>query len=122
MSATDELLAELAASLDGSRSARWRLVDEVREDIRDAVQAERGRGLETAAAEDAVISRFGSPLALAASWNRDHAKRRRAVRRNVALVLVAVATAGALGVTQYASGKSSPPPAPSTTTDARPHH
>jgi hypothetical protein len=105
MTATDRLLSDLAATLDGSRNAR-RLLDEIREDIRDAVQAERSRGLETAAAEDFVITRFGSPLELAASWNRDHAKRRRAARRNVALVLVAAATAGTLGVTQYASGKS----------------
>lgn len=108
VTATDQLLAELAATLDGSRSARQRLLDEIREDIHDSVQAERRRGLETAAAEDVVITRFGSPLALAASWNRDHAKRRRAIHRNVALVLVAAATAATLGITQHASGKSPP--------------
>jgi hypothetical protein len=116
MTATDQLLSELASTLDGSRNAR-RLLDEIREDICDAVQAERRRGLETAAAEDVVITRFGSPLELAASWNRDHAKRRRAVRRNVALVLIAAATAGTLGVTQYASGKS--PPARTSCVDVR---
>jgi hypothetical protein len=136
MTATDQLLSELAATLDGSRSAR-RLLEEIREDIRDAVQAERSRGLETAAAEDFVIIRFGSPLKLATSWNRDHAKRRRAARRNVALVLAAAATAGTLGITQHASGKSPPArtscvdirmsdgchpvrPSPSTVTEARP--
>jgi hypothetical protein len=108
MTATDRLLAALAANLRGSRSARRRLLAEIREDICDAVQAERRSGLDPAAAEDVVVARFGSPLALAARWNSDHLERRGAVRRNVALVLIVAAAASALGITQLASGKSPP--------------
>src|SRR5215216_1111243 len=88
MTATDQLLAQLAATLRGSRSARRRLLDELREDLSDAVQTERDSGLDSAAAENLVVARFGSPLALAERWNRDQAGRRVAIRRNVMLVLI----------------------------------
>jgi hypothetical protein len=108
MTASQELLAELAAALRGPRRARRRLLDEIREDLRDAVQAERNTGADAARSEAEVVARFGDATTVARRWNREHARRSVALRRNVVLVLAAAATAATLGVTQHASGKSSP--------------
>jgi hypothetical protein len=104
----EQLLAELAATVRGPRHARRRLLEEIREDLRDAVQAELDDGLDPAAAEDVVVDRFGDASAIAMRWNRDHAERRGALRRNVVLVLAAAVTASALGITQHASGTNPP--------------
>jgi hypothetical protein len=84
------------------------LLDEIREDLTDAVRAELDAGLDSARAEAAVLARFGDVSTVAARWNSDQAKRSVALRRNVALALAAAVAAGALGVAQLASGKSPP--------------
>ena len=108
MTTKDQLLAQLAATLRGPRRARRRLLEEIREDLNDAVQAQLDAGVDAAAAEAVALARFGDASTVATRWNSDHAARSVALRRNVVLVLAAAATAGALGVTQHASGKSSP--------------
>jgi hypothetical protein len=101
----ERLLDELSVTLRGPRRARQRLLDEIGEDLKDAVQAECAAGLGPDAAEALVAARFGSPTAIARLWNRNQALRRRAMQRNMLVLLTALAMAGALAITQYASGK-----------------
>jgi thiamine biosynthesis lipoprotein ApbE len=108
VTASEQLLAQLAATLRGPRRARRRLLEEIREDLSDAVQAELNASVDAVTAEAVVLARFGDASTVAIRWNSEHAKRIVALRRNLVLVLAAAATAGALGVTQHASGKSSP--------------
>jgi hypothetical protein len=108
MTAREHLLDQLAATVRGSQRSRRRLLEEIREDLTDAVQTEMDAGLDAATAEAVVVARFGDATTVATRWNRDAAERSAALRRNVVLVLAAAVTAGALGVTQHASGKSSP--------------
>jgi hypothetical protein len=108
VTAKEQLLAELTETVRGSRRARRRLLEEIREDLRDAVQAELDAGIDAGTAEAVVLARFGDASTVATRWNSDHAERSFALRRNVVVVLTAAATAAALGVTQHASGKSSP--------------
>jgi hypothetical protein len=115
----ERLLDEMAATLRGPRRARQRLLDEVSEDLKDAVEAESAAGLSPDAAEALVAARFGSPTAIAGHWNSDQALRRRTIQRNTLLLVTAMAMAGALGITQYASGKNSPTPIPSQCTQPR---
>jgi hypothetical protein len=102
----------MAATLRGPRRARQRLLDEVTEDLKDAVEAESAAGLSPDAAEALVAARFGNPTAIARHWNSDQALRRRSMQRNALLLMTAMAMAGGLGITQYASGKNSPTPIP----------
>jgi len=117
VTSTDQLLAELAPMLRGPRRARQRLLDEIREDLHDAVAAQRHAGVDASTADKLVATRFGSTHTLAARWNRDRAERSGAVRRNLALVLLAAVTAGALAITQYASGKNPPARPPCARSD-----
>lgn len=71
-------------------------------------------------AEAEVVARFGSADAVAACWNSDQKSRRGAMRRNALVVGLVAAVTTALGVTQYASGKYSPP-SPGTCTPASNH-
>jgi hypothetical protein len=112
MSPQDELIAELNASLRGPRRARNRLLDEIREDLKDAIEAERAAGGSVDSAQAMVAARFGSPAVIADHWNYDQASRQRARRRNTLVLMVAITASGALGITQHASGKSSPTPPP----------
>jgi hypothetical protein len=116
----ERLLDEMAATLRGPRRARQRLLDEIKEDLKDAVEAERAAGLAPDAAEALVAARFGSPTAIASRWNSDQTLRRRAIQRNAVVLMTALAMAGALGITQYASGKNSPAPLPTRCTQPRP--
>lgn len=108
--AKDQLLDELASSLRGPRRARRRLLAEIDEDFEDALRAERAAGLSARSAEAEVLARFGCPDDMAERWNGDQAERRGAIRRNAVLVVLAAVIAGALGVTQYATGTNSPVP------------
>ena len=112
MTPYESLLDELATRLRGPRRARQRLLDEIAEDFKDAVEAERASGLAPGKAEALVAARFGDPTAIASRWNTDQTLRRRAIQRNTLVLMTALATAGALGITQYASGKNSPTPHP----------
>jgi hypothetical protein len=106
----DALLDHLAAALRGPRHTRQRLVAEVAAHLADALAEERAAGCDERAAVEAVLDRFGDVRKTAAAWNRDQARRRSATRRNALLIAVAAVAAGALGVTQYASGKPTPEP------------
>jgi hypothetical protein len=116
MTPSERVLDELASRLRGPRRARLRLLDEIEEDLQDAIAAERVGGLDAYAAEELVASRFGSPTTVARVWNADQASRRRAAHRNTLILMIAVAIAGALGITQHASGKNSPAPTECTPT------
>jgi hypothetical protein len=107
MTPRDELLHELSGTLRGARRARQRLLDEIAEDLEDAIDHERARGMAPDAAEAIVARRFGTPAVVATLWNREQTMRRRAIRRNMLVLMIAVATAGGLGITQHASGKNS---------------
>jgi hypothetical protein len=115
----ESLLDEMAATLRGPRRARQRLLDEIAEDFKDAVEAERAAGLAPGAAESLVVGRFGDPTAIASRWNTDQTLRRRAIQRNTLVLITALVMAGALGITQYASGKNSPTPLPARCTQPR---
>ena len=106
----ERVLDELAETLRGPRRSRQRLLDEISEDFTDAIESERTAGLTAHAAEALVAARFGSPAAIATRWNNDQAERRHAMRRNTLTLVLAIAMGGALGITQYASGKNSPTP------------
>jgi hypothetical protein len=108
--AKERLLDDLAGSLRGPRRARRRLLTEIEEDFEDALRAERAAGLSSPAAEAEVLARFGCPEDVVERWNSDQAERRVAIRRNAVLAALAAAIAGALGVTQYASGRNAPVP------------
>ena len=110
MSELDRLLDELAAALRGPRHARERLLAEVEAHLAEALAEERASGCDDRHAAQAVLERFGDVQDAAADWNRDQARRRSTTRRNALLVAVAAVAAGALGVTQYASGKPKPDP------------
>jgi hypothetical protein len=114
VSELDALLDELATALRGPRQARERLVAEVEAHLREAHAAERAAGRDDEQAARAVAARFGDVRQTAAEWNRHQAKRRSAARRNALVVAVAAVAAGALGITQYASGKPRPTPPPCT--------
>lgn len=115
----ERLLDDMAATLRGPRRARQRLLDEIAEDFKDGVEAESAAGVAPGAAEALVAARFGSPTAIVNRWNSDQALRRRAMQRNTLVLMTTVAMAGALGITQYASGKSSPTPPRTRCTQAR---
>lgn len=108
-SGKERLLAELDRALRGPRRARRRLLSEIDEHLTDAIGAELAQGVDPAAAESRILDRFGNPASVAATWNAHQDARRGAMRRKAVVLAIAVAVAGALGVTQYASGKSSPP-------------
>lgn len=104
----DRFVAELAASLRGPRRRRRRLVDEINAHLDDAVHDEVARGSTPLEAETAVLLRLGSASEIAAPWNDDRLLVRGDRRRKILAVALAVLGAGALGVTQYASGKPKP--------------
>ena len=108
----ERLLDEIAATLRGPRWARQRLLDEIAEDLKDAVAAESAAGLSLDAAEAFVAARFGNPTAIARQWNSGQARRRRSIQRNALVLVTAISMAGGLGITQYASGTNSPTPSP----------
>jgi hypothetical protein len=104
----DRLVGELSTALRGPRRARRRLLAEIDAHLRDAVSAEIARGADEEHAAAEVIERFGDVRQTAARWNGDRADRRGAARRNALVVALAAVAAAALGLTQYASGKTSP--------------
>lgn len=105
MSATDEFMAALAASLRGSRRARNRLLTEIRAHVEDAADAERSTGMNDADTEATILERLGSPQALGQAWSETHAERRRtAHKRCLGVVAASLAGVTLLGVTQHAEG------------------
>jgi hypothetical protein len=108
-SGKEQLLTELARMLGGPRGARRRLLSEIDEHLTDAIGGELAQGVDPVTAESRILDRFGNPASVAATWNAHQDARRGAMRRKAVVLTIAVAGAGALGVTQYASGKSSPP-------------
>ena len=99
---------ELATSLRGPRRARRRLLLEIEHHIADAMRAESAGGAELARAEAEILGRLGSAEAIAGRWNESQLELRGVRRRGYVGLAVAVALAGALGLTQYASGQASP--------------
>jgi hypothetical protein len=112
MSPRRQFLLELATSLRGPRRARRRLLLELEHHLADAVSAEALPGGDLGKAESAAVARLGSPETIAVSWNDGQSELRGARRRGYAALALLVALAGALGLAQYASGKSRPRPAP----------
>jgi hypothetical protein len=110
MTPYERVLHEMAATLRGPRRARQRFLAEIAEDLKDAIEAEKARGMAPDVAEAVVATRFGKPTIVADVWNSDQTVQRRAIRRNMLILMIAIATAGGLAVTQYASGKNSPVP------------
>jgi len=116
----ERVLDDLAATLRGPRGARQRLLDEIAEDLKDAGEAESAAGLSRNAAEALVAARFGNSTEIANQWNSDQAQRRRSIQRNALVLVTAMAMAGGLGITQYASGTNSPTPSPAQCKQPRP--
>lgn len=106
---TEDFLADLAASLRGGRRHRRRLIAEVAAHIDDAVRAELAAGTSLSEAERIVLDRLGGAGVIARRWNTDRSATRGRRRRRLGTLAVAVVGAGALGITQYASGKPQPP-------------
>jgi uncharacterized membrane protein len=98
----DEFLAEVERGLSGGRSTRGRLLAELRAHLEDSVAA----GNPPAEA----IERVGTAEEVVAAWRAHAAARRTENRRRGAVLALAVATTGALGIAQHASGHR--PPAP----------
>jgi uncharacterized membrane protein len=99
----DEYLAQVERGLCGSRSARRRLIAELRAHLEDSLAAghSEAEAIERAGAADEVVK----------AW-RAHALSIRAQnRRRGSVLALAVATTAALGIAQHASGHR-PPPAP----------
>lgn len=105
---TDDFLAEVGASLRGPRRHRKRLVDELAAHIDDAVRAELAANVHIGDAERAVLDRIGNASAIADRWNADRRIVRTRRHRRLAGATFVLVVAGALGVTQYAAGKSQP--------------
>jgi hypothetical protein len=110
MGARKELLEQVGASLRGSGRRRRRLLAELDEHLRDAVSAEQAQGVDEDTAEREVLGRFGNAAEISARWNAHEHKRRVARRRHYAALAFAAVAATGLGITQYASGKTSPTP------------
>jgi hypothetical protein len=108
--ARQELLAQVGTSLRGSRRRRRRLLAELDEHLREAVHAEMARDVDEDVAARDVLQRFGTAAEISARWNADERKRRVARRRHYAALAFAAVAATGLGITQYASGKTSPSP------------
>lgn len=108
---TNRFRRELAAELRGSRSARRRLMEEIDSHLAETV-AERG--------EEEALARLGDAGVIASGWNALQRRKRRRVRRTVALGSVTLACTVALGVTQYASGGSDRPRAHCSTSNSSP--
>ena len=104
MTPYERVLHEMAVTLRGPRRARQRLLDEIAEDLKDAIEAEKAGGVAPDVAEAVVAKRFGEPTSVAYLWNRDQTTQRRAMRRNALILMIAMAIAGGLGITQYAFG------------------
>jgi uncharacterized membrane protein len=111
----DEYLAQVEPGLCGGRSARRRLLAELRAHIEDALA-------EGCTSEEA-IARVGAVDDVVAAW-RAHAVPVRAQNRlRGAVLALAVATTAALGIAQHASGHRAPPPAPCAVAhDSAPRH
>ena len=99
----DEYLARVERGLCGSRSARRRLLAELRAHLEDSVAAGH------APAE--AIERAGAADVVADAWRAHALSVRGRNRRRGAVLALAVATTAALGIAQHASGHR-PPPAP----------
>jgi hypothetical protein len=112
MTPAGRFLFELASSLRGPRRARRRLLLEIEHHIVDAVRAESAAGGELVRAEADVLARLGPAESIAARWNESQLQLRGIRRRGYAALAVALALAGALGLTQYASGQASPARSP----------
>jgi hypothetical protein len=119
MGARQELLEQVGASLRGSGRSRRRLLAELDEHLRDAVSAELARDVDEGIAERDVLARFGTAAEISARWNADERRRRVARRRHYAALAFAAVAATGLGITQYASGKTSPPPTPCTASESQ---
>jgi hypothetical protein len=85
------------------------LLAELDEHLRDALSEEVAQGVDEEIAARDVLARFGSATEISARWNADERKRRAARRRHYAALAFTAVTATGLGITQYASGKTSPP-------------
>lgn len=118
----DDFLAEVGASLRGPRRHRKRLVDELAAHIDDAVRAELAANAHIGDAERTALDRIGNAREIADRWNGDRRILRARRHRRLAAVTFVLVIAGALGVTQYAAGKSQPPrhDPPAETTPKRP--
>jgi uncharacterized membrane protein len=94
----DDYLARVERELCGGRSARRRLLAELRDHIDDAL----------AAGDVHAVASLGEPSAVVAAWRAHVTATRGRTRRRAALLALTVATTGALGVVQHASGHRAP--------------
>jgi uncharacterized membrane protein len=92
----DGYLAQVERALCGSRSARGRLLAELRAHVEDSVAAGHG--------PDEAIARLGSADDVVAAWRAHAVARRSDNRRRGGVLALAVATTAALGIAQHASG------------------
>jgi uncharacterized membrane protein len=93
-----EYLDEVERQLCGGRSARRRLLAELRDHIDDAFDA----------GVDDAVARLGTPADVVGTWRAHVTASRARTRRRAALLALTVATTGALGVVQHASGHRPP--------------
>lgn len=96
----DGYLAQVERALCGSRSARGRLLDELRAHVEDAVADGH--------APDEAMARLGSADDVVVAWRAHAVARRSDNRRRGAVLALAVATTAALGIAQHASGHRPP--------------
>jgi uncharacterized membrane protein len=100
-----EYLRRVEAGLAGGRSARERLLTELRDHIEDALADPARAGGE---AEQEVVARLGDPREVTVPWRADVLARRGQVRRRAALLTLTLATTLTLGIAQHASGHRPP--------------
>jgi len=96
----EDYLRQVEARLCGSRSARKRLLSELRDHFEDAAEAGVGPA--------EVVSHLGAPEDVAAPWRAHAVAVRGQDRRRAAVLTLAVATTVALGIAQHASGHRTP--------------
>jgi hypothetical protein len=96
----DDYLRAVEQSLSGGRGGRRRLLTELRDHLDDSLDARSD-------VED-VMARVGSPEEVTTPWREHVTAIRRQNRRRAALLALTVATAGALGIAQHASGHRAP--------------
>jgi hypothetical protein len=94
----EEYLVRVERELCGSRSARRRLLGELRDHLEDAA----GEGV------DDAVERLGAPGDVVAAWRAHVSATRARTRRRAAVLALTLTTTGALGVVQHASGHRAP--------------
>jgi len=100
----EEYLCELASGLPGPRSARRRLLAELRDHLDDLVAAELAAGAGRAEAGERAVERLGGAAAVTAAWAAQYARPHARQRARMLALVLAVALASVLAVAQHAQG------------------